>query len=102
MPSDTRPKTVYCPSSAGWSVTQTKNCAPALSGLPGCSTAATAPRVAFSPFGSRLSTPRPPVPYCAFLAGSFESGSPPCTMPYLMARWNVVPSYAPSPASFMK
>ena len=34
-PSETLPKIVYLPSSAGWSVTQTKNCDPALSGFPG-------------------------------------------------------------------
>jgi hypothetical protein len=62
MPSDTRPKTVYLPVSAAWSVTQTKNCEPPLSGLFGCSTAATAPRVIDSFDNSAFSRPNPPVP----------------------------------------
>ena len=68
-----------------------KNCEPALSRRPGTSTADTAPRVCFSAFGSKRSSLRPPVPYFAAWAGSFDSGSPPWTMPMVMTRWNVVP-----------
>ncbi len=63
MPSTTRPNTVYCPVRPSWSVTQMKNCDPALSGLPGASTAATAPAVYFSSLNSAFSSLRPPVPY---------------------------------------
>ncbi len=62
MPSTTRAKTVYCPSSTGWSTTQMKNCDPPLSGFPGRMTDDTAPRVCFSALTSALRTPRPPVP----------------------------------------
>src|SRR5581483_2903917 len=79
-----------------------KNCEPALSGLPGTMTAATEPRVIFGARASAFTALSPPVPYCARLAGSFVSGSPPCTIPYLTTRWKVVPSYAPSDACFMK
>ena len=61
-PSTTSPKTVNCPSSPGWSVRQMKNCAPALSGLLGMRTAATAPRTCLRSFGSRFSRFKPPVP----------------------------------------
>ena len=61
-PSLTRPNTVNCPASAGCSVTQTKNCAPPLSGCPGRSAAPTAPRVNGSPLCSACSTPSPPDP----------------------------------------
>ena len=81
IPSTTRPKIVYCPSSAGWSVAQTKNCAPPLFGLLGVNTADTAPIVCFSEFSSPRSWFNPPVPYCAVFAGSFDSGSPPWMIP---------------------
>ena len=42
--------------------------------------------------GSRFRRLRPPVPYSAVLAGSFEIGSPPWTMPTATARWKTVPS----------
>ncbi len=80
-PSTTRPNTVTVPLSATWSVTAMKNWLPALSGLPGCSTAATAPRVTGSRLNSCASIPSPPVPYIARLAGSFDSGSPPWMSP---------------------
>ena len=63
-----------------------KNCAPALSGLPGTSTAATDPRVIFAARASAFTAFSPPVPYWLRLAGSFDNGSPPCTIPYLTAR----------------
>ena len=63
-----------------------KNCAPALSGLPGTSTAATEPRVIFAARASAFTMFSPPVPYCARFAGSFVSGSPPCTIPYFTTR----------------
>ena len=91
MPSTTRPKTVNWPSRAGCGVTQRKNCAPALSRFPGTSTDDTAPRTWLTAPGSNASILRPPVPYCAAFAGSFDSGSPPWMMPCLISRWNVVP-----------
>jgi hypothetical protein len=54
-----------------------ENCAPALSGFPGTSTAATDPRVIFAARRSAFTAFRPPVPYCVRFAGSFDSGSPP-------------------------
>ncbi len=79
-----------------------KNCAPPLSGRPGWSTAATAPRAIGVELNSAFSMPKPPVPTSDAFDGSFDSGSPPWTMPMRTARWKVVPAYAPSCASFMK
>src|SRR5947208_9836828 len=59
-----------------------KNCAPALSGFPGTSTAATDPRVIFAARGSAFTAFNPPVPYSSRFAGSADSGSPPWTIPY--------------------
>ena len=86
MPSETWPNTVYWLSSDGWSARTMKNCAPALSGFPGTSTAATDPRVIFGARASAFTAFRPPVPYSARLAGSLVSGSPPWTMPYFTTR----------------
>ena len=86
IPSTTRANTVYCPSSEGCGVTQMKNCEPALSRLPGTNTPDTAPRAWLPAPGSNASTFRPPVPYWADLAGSFDSGSPPWMMPCLISR----------------
>ena len=55
-------------------------------------TAATDPRVTFSARASAFTAFCPPVPYRLRFAGSFEIGSPPCTIPYFTTRWNVVPS----------
>ncbi len=70
-----------------------KNCAPALSGRPGTSTAATEPCVIFGAralgFHRVLSAGAVEAPASP---GSFDSGSPPCTIPNFTIRWNVVPS----------
>ena len=47
----------------------------------GTVTAATEPRVIFGARASSFTAFSPPLPYVSRFAGSFESGSPPCTMP---------------------
>mgnify|MGYP003694517265 CR=1 FL=1 len=54
-------------------------------------TAATDPRVIFAARGSSFTAFSPPVPHCARFDGSFVSGSPPCTIPYLIILWKIVP-----------
>ena len=84
IPSLTRPKTVNCPASAGWSVTQTKNCAPAAVGI------ARPQRRAHRAARERLRRCAPPGACrdrrCRTAPpsrGSFDSGSPPWMMPVL-------------------
>ena len=48
-----------------------------------------------SELSSAFSAPKPPVPNSDAFDGSFDSGSPPWTMPVPDTRWNVVPSYRP-------
>ncbi len=76
-PSTTRANTVYFPSSDGWALMHMKNWVPALSGLPGTCTAATAPFVSSSSVISVFSLFSPPDPYLSRAAGSFVTGSPP-------------------------